>query len=155
MLPRLLHYQISVAMVLVLLIGSHLLIRYGLAAVFKWMTVHRGMFHSLPAMLIAGLIVFLLYHHPQPIIRIYVAGGTMLGFLSHLVLDELCSVDISGARIRLNQFAGSALKFVSPSWTATLGTYALLAMLVYLTGLQFPGSRAKILQLQQQALNMR
>src|SRR6516225_6224583 len=34
---------------LVLLGGIYLLIRYPLAALFKRFTVHRGMFHSLPA----------------------------------------------------------------------------------------------------------
>src|SRR5438094_516142 len=60
------------------------------------------------------------------------AGGVMLGFLSHLVLDELCAVDFSGARLRLNRFAGSALKLASPSWTATILTYLLLFGLSFL-----------------------
>src|SRR5437016_127950 len=51
--------------VLVILGAAYLGIRYGLSALFKRLTVHRGMFHSIPAMLIAGLTVFLLYHAPQ------------------------------------------------------------------------------------------
>src|SRR5262245_41019679 len=39
----------------------YLIIRYGVAAFFKRITVHRGMFHSIPAMLIAGLFVYLSY----------------------------------------------------------------------------------------------
>jgi hypothetical protein len=50
----------------------------------------------------------------------------MLGFLSHLVLDELCSVDFTGARLRLNRYAGSALKLWSSSALATFGAYVLL-----------------------------
>jgi hypothetical protein len=56
----------------------------------------------------------------------------MIGFLSHLVLDEICAVDFTGVRPRLNRFAGSALKLASPSWTATLLTYLLLAALAFL-----------------------
>src|SRR5205085_11873457 len=93
---------------LVILCGVYLFIRYGLSRVFKDHTVHRGMFHSIPAMLIAGLAVFQIYHNDDDRIRWFVAGGVMLGFLSHLVLDELYSVDFMGARIRLNKFAGSA-----------------------------------------------
>jgi hypothetical protein len=154
LLPRLLMLNLSLEMVILVLLGCHLLIRYGLAAVFKRLTVHRGMFHSIPAMLVSGLIVFLIYHHTQTIVRFYLAGGAMLGFLSHLVLDELCSVNLGAGSIRLNKFAGSALKLTSPSWTATLATYTLLAGLIYLAALQFPGPRATLLQLQQQALHI-
>lgn len=122
---------------LVILSAAYLLIRYGLSALFKKVTVHRGMFHSVPAMLIAGLLVFLAYHSPSPVIRLYLAGGIMLGFFSHLLLDELYSVNLMGARLRLNKYAGSALKFVSPSWPATLATYGLLAGLLYLAYLEF------------------
>ena len=39
----------------------------------------------------------------------------MVGFLSHLVLDEIYSVDFRGARIKLKSSAGSAVKFMSSS----------------------------------------
>jgi hypothetical protein len=65
-------------------------------------------------------------------VRLFVAGGVMIGFLSHLVLDELYSVDFMGVGIRLNKYAGSALKLASPSRMATLATYVLLAGLAYL-----------------------
>jgi hypothetical protein len=63
----------------------------------------------------------------------------MIGFLSHLVLDELCAVDFMGVRVRFNKFAGSALKFGSPSWSATLATYALLGILGFLAWGGVPG----------------
>jgi hypothetical protein len=118
---------LSVEQTLAVLGGVYLLVRYGGAWVFNKFTVHRGMFHSLPAMVIAGLVVFLLDHSPNPGVRLYLAAGTMIGFLSHLVLDELCSIDFMGFKLRVNRYAGSALKFASPSWTATLTTYLLLA----------------------------
>ena len=87
------------------------------------------MFHSVPGMLIAGLVVFLLYRNPNVWHRAYLGGGTMLGFLSHLVLDEWFAVDFMGLKPRLNKYAGSALKFWSQSWSATLITYAILIVL--------------------------
>ncbi len=114
---------------LVLLIGIYLLIRYGLAEFFKRLTVHRGMFHSIPALLITGLGVFLLYDHEDIGLRYYLAAGVMIGFLSHLALDELYAVDLSGVVPRLNNFAGSALKFFSASWTANVFTYTILFVL--------------------------
>src|SRR5262245_58360672 len=136
-LPRMLAMRRPLEEVLVFLVVAHLFIRYVLSALFKRVTVHRGMFHSIPAMGIAGLAVFLIYHHPNVPVRMYLAGGAMLGFLSHLVLDEMCSVDLVGAQVKLNKFAGSALKFASPSWGATLGTYLVLAGLGFLTAMQF------------------
>ncbi len=104
-------------------------IRFGLSQIFRHLTVHRGIFHSIPAMFIAGLVVFDLHRGPTVGDRLYLAGGTMLGFLSHLVLDELCSVDFKGKNFILNKYAGSALKLFSPSWVATLTAYALLIWL--------------------------
>jgi hypothetical protein len=109
--------------------GVYLFVRYGVRALFERVTVHRGMFHSIPALLIAGLAVFLLDHGPNLLARVVLAGGVMLGFLSHLLLDELWAIDLMGFRVRLNRYAGSALKFFSSSWSATLITYLLLAAL--------------------------
>jgi hypothetical protein len=113
--------------------GIYVFVRYFLSAAFKHWSVHRGMFHSIPAMLIAGMSVYLVYPNPNVPVRLYLAGGVMIGFLSHLVLDELYSVDFMGVGIRLNKYAGSALKLASPSRAATLATYVLLVGLSYLS----------------------
>lgn len=112
--------------------GIYFVIRYVFFAIFRKITVHRGMFHSIPAMLVAGLAVFLAFDHPSTEVRGFLAVGVMIGFLSHLVLDELCSVDLHGVVPKLNQFAGTAVKFYSPSTAATVFTYVLLAGLGYL-----------------------
>jgi membrane-bound metal-dependent hydrolase YbcI (DUF457 family) len=126
---RLVAWGLSVEQTLVVLAGVYVLIRYGVSALFKRFTVHRGMFHSIPALLISGLGTYLLYHNPDAALRCYVAGGVMLGFLSHLVLDEIYSVDFMGAKLRLKKTAGSALKFASPSLRATAATYLVLLAL--------------------------
>lgn len=144
LLRRILAMDLPVLKAVGLIAGLYLFIRYALAWAFRRMTVHRGMFHSVPGMAIAGLAVFLLYHDPDVVIRYFLAGGVMLGFLSHLVLDELCSVDLHGIHIKLNKFAGSALKFFSPSWTATLAAYAILGWLAYLATPDVEASRPEI-----------
>lgn len=137
LLPHLRDMDLGTDRTLVLLAATYLLVRYGFAAIFRKLTVHRGMFHSLPAMLIAGLIVFLLYRPdaaPGPatlFLRGYMAVGVMIGFLSHLVLDELFAVDLMGLVPKLNQFAGSAVKLTSASLPATLLTYAILVALAW------------------------
>jgi hypothetical protein len=132
-------FHLSEERTLVLLGGLYLFIRYVLSAIFKRWTVHRGMFHSLPAMLISGLIVFLGYNSTDRNLRIYLACGVMLGFFSHLILDEIYSVDFMGMTLRLNKYAGSAVKLASPSWPATLMCYTILGALLYLAWLQWPG----------------
>lgn len=130
--PRLYAMGRSQEGVLAIMGAMYLLIRYGASSIIKKMSVHRGMFHSIPGMACAGLVVYLEYHSPDVRIRLALAAGVMLGYLSHLVLDELYSVDFNGVRIRLNHFAGSALKFASPSWLGTSICYGLLGGLAFL-----------------------
>jgi hypothetical protein len=136
LMHRISHLGFSLEETLVILSGVYLGIRYGLRALLARLTVHRGMFHSLPAMLIAGLLVFLVYQSPNARIRLFLSGAVMLGFLSHLVLDELYGVDLLGSKVRLHRHAGSALKLYSPCGPATLATYLLLAALIYATYLE-------------------
>jgi hypothetical protein len=136
---RLQHQGLTAEQMLCIMALAYLFVRYGLSELFRKISVHRGMFHSVPAMLIAGLAVFLMHHDADRTYapgevreRLYLAGGTMVGFLSHLVLDELFAVNLVGVVPRLNQFAGSALKMWSKSWLATLTTYAILGLLAYM-----------------------
>jgi membrane-bound metal-dependent hydrolase YbcI (DUF457 family) len=138
-IPLLLYNRLSYAGmthegILALLAGTYLLIRYGAAYLFKYVTVHRGMFHSIPAMLIAGLSVYLAYdtRTAEQSTRYLLGIGVMIGFLSHLVLDEIYSVDFNGIRIKLKSSAGSALKFFSQSVLATTVCYGLLGALGFL-----------------------
>src|SRR5438132_3728791 len=86
---RVMSHGFSTDQTFVILSCIYLLVRYGARALLGRLTVHRGMFHSIPAMFVAGLVVLLLYHSPEAQVRLYLAGAIMLGFLSHLVLDEL------------------------------------------------------------------
>lgn len=112
----------------------YLVIRYGAAWIFKHVTVHRGMFHSLPAAAIAAEIAYLAHISPDPLGRVVLAGGVCLGFLSHLVLDECCRLDTRNLRIRLNPAAGSAVKLFSHNIPASVCTWLLLAGLTYTAG---------------------
>ena len=116
--------QILVALGIVFVV-----VRYGVSYIFKRFTVHRGMFHSIPAMFIAGFATFLLYPHQLISSRLAVTIGVMIGFFSHLLLDEIYAVDFRGLKPALNQFAGSALKFTSKSKFATAMTYLVMIAL--------------------------
>jgi hypothetical protein len=123
-------YQIGMAQSWRILIALAVygVIRFGLPALLKRCTVHRGMFHSLVGAAIAGETAFLLLFGEETIVRWFIAGGVVLGFLSHLVLDEVYSVQWDG-RPRLKKSFGTALKIYSHSWWGNVSTYAKLAVL--------------------------
>lgn len=116
------------------LLATFVFVRYGLSFLMRKLTVHRGMFHSIPAILIAGLAMFLVYIHLPQNLRLFLAGAVMAGYLSHLVLDELCAVDFQGGRIK--KPFGTALKFFSQNWLATTVCYGVLFLLAMLALLE-------------------
>ncbi|MGA2063538.1 MAG: metal-dependent hydrolase [Thermoguttaceae bacterium] len=115
----------------ILLAGAlYLIIRFGGAELLRLLTVHRGMFHSLPAAAIFGELAFLLTVGVMPL-RLYEAGAVVLGYVSHLFLDELYSLRFSPGRLHPARSLGSAVKLFGKGWLANLATYALLAAVTY------------------------
>ncbi len=108
-------------------------VRYGGASVLSKLTVHRGMFHSVPALLIASQLTYLCYHSEERRVRLLMAVGVGIGFLSHLILDEMYSVQWDGVRVKLKKSAGSALKFFGTEAWPNGVTLGLLMFLSYLT----------------------
>lgn len=110
----------------------YIFVRFGLGYFLKHYTVHRGMFHSIPAVLIFGELAFLLASGEDTRLRAYKAGGVVLGYLSHLVLDEVYSVEWRRGWIHIKKSFGTALKMYSgKSLWANLSTYVKLALLSY------------------------
>jgi hypothetical protein len=105
----------------------YLLIRFGMGRLLKSLTVHRGMFHSLPALAIVGMLTYLICDHENPWARVFLASAVMLGFASHLVLDEIWSIDFR--HMRLKSSFGTALKFYGDCWWSNLATYANVVVL--------------------------
>ena len=110
--------------------ATYFLIRFGLGGVFRKFTRHRGMWHSIPAALIAGLATFLVTLCPSLPERLFESWAVVLGFTSHLVLDEIYAVDWRGRRIRVKKSFGTALKWFSPRPLPNLFTYICLILLV-------------------------
>ncbi len=101
-------------------------VRYGVFVLFARYTVHRGIWHSGLAALAAGLASANLAYHAVGLTawESWLAGLFMvLGYLTHLCLDEIASVDLQGRRIRRS--LGSALKPFSLDYP-----WASLAMLL-------------------------
>ncbi len=107
----------------------YLFIRFGLGTLFKIFTVHRGMFHSLPAAAIAGMVVYLLCDHGVSFVRVFKACGMVVGFLSHLLLDEIWSIQVRNGTARVKNSFGTAMKFFGQSAPANAMCYATLILL--------------------------
>ena len=89
----------------------YVVIRFGIGNLFKKFTKHRGMWHSIPAALVAGMATFLVCLSTDTDIRIYKAWAVVVGFISHLVLDEVYAVNWEGKLPRAKRSFGTALKF--------------------------------------------
>ena len=107
-----------------------LLIRFGLAPIIKKITVHRGMIHSIPMALLCG--EFLFFAVSGTVAERFVkAAALTIGFLSHLVLDEVYSIDSTGTALRFKKSFGTALKWTNPK---KQGSVTLIYSLIVLFG---------------------
>lgn len=96
---------------LLIVAGTYLSIRHGLFALFNGLTEHRGVFHSLLAAVFFALLMTCISYHflHWDVLHAWLNGIFIaLGFIVHLLLDELYSVDLSNAKIKTS--FGTALK---------------------------------------------
>jgi hypothetical protein len=90
------------------------------------------MWHSLPAVAIAAMVTSLLCMHDAPLYRWFKVIAVALGYLVHLALDELYSIEWYRGRLRTKKSAGTAMKIWGPSFWANGITFSCLASLAYL-----------------------
>ncbi|MEZ6102951.1 MAG: metal-dependent hydrolase [Pirellulaceae bacterium] len=109
----------------------YVIMRFGVGEIIRRVTVHRGMWHSIPAAVIASLSALFLCTCGSNIAAAFKAGGVFLGYMSHLVLDEIYSIQWKRGRFRLKNSFGTAIKMWGPGVGANLMTYAQLVGIVY------------------------
>ncbi len=127
--------RLSIAEMWILWVGTLLFVRYGLHTLFHKYAVHRGIWHSISAGIVCSLATAIVFYYgfgrPDGVAWL-AAGFLFIGFLTHLTLDEIYSVDVMGAHIKKS--FGTALKFVdmrNPAATsAMLVSGALLLFIV-------------------------
>ena len=110
-------------------------IRFAMLDIFRKISKHRGMFHSIPVALIFGIVTTILmqYFFGLNSLVSWVYGFMITtGYLVHLTLDEIYSVDLENKRMKKS--AGTALKFGKIKTTKdkiqTAIIYALIPMLM-------------------------
>jgi hypothetical protein len=91
--------------------GVYLGVRYGVVVIFSRLTIHRGIWHSWLGVAVATLatvdIAHWLYGASAQVA--WIAGLMVgIGYLTHLCLDEISSVDLLNSRVKRS--FGTALK---------------------------------------------
>ena len=126
MVDRLQRLQLNHDTMVLIAIVAYLTIRFILAEMFRRYTVHRGMWHSLPAAAICGMLAFLIISNEDIGVRCFKTAAVVLGFLSHLILDEIWSVNFKRGSYRFKSSFGTALKLWGNNRMASVCTYATL-----------------------------
>jgi len=129
MLERFENFGWSREMIVVAGAAIYAAIRFGVAELFKRYTVHRGMWHSIPACIACGLLAFLIVAGQDLALRLFKAGAVSLGFFSHLLIDELWSLNLRSGKLNVKRSFGTALKFWGNDRWAAMSVYAKLLLL--------------------------
>lgn len=119
----------------------------GVGWLFKSRTRHRGLFHSIPAMLLFGFLTAILFHKglkSGPVVALVYGLFMMVGYVTHLALDEVFSVDLANAAIKSS--FGSAIKlFDTKNWIGTI----LIWLLVLVSAAALPNPQLLWLKMKQ------
>lgn len=125
-------YKYSIAEMWLLWLGSFVMFRYGGEAVFHRFSYHRGIWHSILAGLLFWFLTAIVFE--QVLGRhegiAWLAGGFLfVGYVTHLVLDEIFSVDVLDTRFKTS--FGSALKLYDGRKPGDTAVVAILAALLF------------------------
>jgi hypothetical protein len=104
-------HRFSIAEMWIVWLGTLLAVRYGLQFVFLRFSAHRGIWHSIIAGLFFWFLTAIIFHRMFGYHEgvAWLAGGFLfIGYITHLILDEIYSVDVFDTRIKAS--FGSALK---------------------------------------------
>lgn len=123
----------SIAELWLLWLGSFLLVRYAAEALFHRFSYHRGIWHSITAAFFWWFLTAVVFHFIMGVHEgvAWLAGGFMfIGYLTHLILDEMYSVNLIGQRLKRS--FGSAMKLFDSRKPGDSATVAALAVILFL-----------------------
>jgi membrane-bound metal-dependent hydrolase YbcI (DUF457 family) len=123
-------------------VGAGLFVYFIIGGIFKHFTEHRGVFHSIPAALVMGLVAMsvsgLLGIGEKTALAVGLAMTA--GYLSHLVLDEINStVNLSGIPFKPKKSLGTALKLTGGSKMTTTAIYVVLVLFLVMNADRLSG----------------
>ena len=108
--------RISLLPLLVLVIGSYCLIRYGARKLLARYTIHRATCHCIAFVVLIGMILVCVMNQLEYQAKFSWLSGIflILGGLVHLTLDEIYSVDLSNKRMKKS--FGTAFRLTCPKY---------------------------------------
>jgi len=124
------HY--SIAEMWVAWLGALFFIRYPVHALFHRFSYHRGIWHSLLAGVMFWFVTAIVYHRLLGFHEgvAWLAGGFLfVGYLTHLILDEIYSVDVLDTRLKAS--FGTAVKLFDYKNPLDSAVVAALCALAY------------------------
>ncbi|MEQ1711595.1 MAG: metal-dependent hydrolase [Hyphomicrobium sp.] len=128
-------HKYSVVEMMILWLGTLVAVRYGLHAIFHRLAVHRGIWHSLLAGAFSAAATAVVFYHVlgrHEGVAWLGAGFMFIGFVTHLLLDEIYSVDVMD--VRMKSSFGTAMKvFDSRYPQASVAMAAALVLAVVAT----------------------
>ena len=129
----------SIAELWLVWLGAYFITRFGVYKAFEKRTHHRGIFHSILAGVFFMILTADIFSRVlgQPPAQAWLTGLFLfIGFLIHLTLDEMYSVDVEGRTIKKS--FGTALKLFD---THSLRASALMALALVAVLLASPPTR--------------
>jgi hypothetical protein len=124
----------SIAEMLILWLGTLFLVRFVAGNLFYRFSYHRGIWHSLLAAAFSSFFTAAVFYWMlgrDESASWFAALFMMVGFLTHLILDEIYSVDVMDTRIKAS--FGTALKLIDAKhWghTSVMAAAALIAFML-------------------------
>ncbi|WP_203250240.1 metal-dependent hydrolase, partial [Cysteiniphilum marinum] len=110
----------------------YLLMYFPIKSLLSKISYHRGVIHSVPMAILMAIALYFIMHLITKDLYISWLVGIFLfyGYIIHLLLDELYSVDFSGARLKKS--FGTALTFFNKEkWIIYVLLYALIAAIYF------------------------
>jgi len=125
--------QFSALFLCIVWISAFFAFRHGVFQYFTHSTVHRGVFHTIPAAVLLGFITAAIAYRITGMapLQAWLTGIFIaIGYLVHLILDEAYSVNLYG--MQMKKSFGTAFKFFAPrSPIESIAVYVAIFLFVW------------------------
>ena len=133
-LPKSVVQKFEITHWIVLFAFSHVILGSIILWLIDMVADHRGLFHSTPAALLCGVACYLSFSYLPFDKRLVFGGAACLGYFTHLIQDEICSLDMKENKIKRS--FGTALDFgdfrSAWCWLLYLALFGCVGVAVYL-----------------------
>jgi hypothetical protein len=124
----------SIVELSILWIVTYVSVRYIVFQMFAKLTIHRGIFHSILAAVFFWFLTTNIFYYLFGLntVNAWMSGlFIFIGYLTHLTLDEIYSVNLVGTKIKKS--FGTALKIISTNMRVTSLLFLATILAFYMT----------------------